>query len=116
MRISTGKVRGGFGGFALMCGDSNSQELEVLCFEGKIEKNVWPRGRPLFEQLLIFCGSRILRQGARGLRFFLGAAFGCLWARHRWCSGCRNETSFVLRVLYRVAEGYENRGFEECVL
>ena len=53
---------------------------------------------------------------ARGLRFFLGRGLGCLEARHRWRSACRNETVFLLHSLYRIAPSYANRGFEEYVL
>ena len=53
---------------------------------------------------------------ARGLRFFLGRGLGCLEARHRWRSACRNEAVFLLHSLYRIAPSYANRGLEEYVL
>ena len=53
---------------------------------------------------------------ARGLRFFLGRGLGCLEARHRWRSACRNETVFLLHSLYRIAPSYANRALEEYVL
>ena len=56
---------------------------------------------------------RALAAYARGLRFFLGRGLGCLVARHGWCSAYRNESVFLLRILYRVVRGYASRGFEE---